>query len=199
MARQRAARERYTRAPEYFHQLRRPKHLFSGLIVCGICGGSYTLRSHDRLTCATSRTKGTCTNRGIIDRREVEARVLRAIREELLQPGYFAEFCDVFTAEMNRLRSAYRRTLAGRRRELSSVDRQLHQLVQALNDGVLARVVKAEIIELEQRKARLAAALVERQLPTLHPRMAEHFGQTVTALSEGLSDPSRRAEAVPTD
>ncbi|AYV49273.1 hypothetical protein CFHF_13240 [Caulobacter flavus] len=42
--------------------VRRPKNLLSGLLVCGVCGGSYAKRSNDRFACV-SHTMGTgCTN-----------------------------------------------------------------------------------------------------------------------------------------
>jgi DNA invertase Pin-like site-specific DNA recombinase len=72
---------------------RRPVYLFSGLTKCGVCGGGYTLSSHDRLTCNNARDRGTCANRRSIKRTEVEARVLRAMRERFFAPSAFAEFC----------------------------------------------------------------------------------------------------------
>lgn len=32
--------------------MRRPKSLFSGMIFCGVCGGSYSLREKDRYACS---------------------------------------------------------------------------------------------------------------------------------------------------
>jgi hypothetical protein len=31
------------------HERRRPKHMFSGLVRCGVCGSSYTVKNHDQL------------------------------------------------------------------------------------------------------------------------------------------------------
>ena len=47
-----------------------------------------------------AHSRGTCTNRRGIKRQEVEARVLRAIRERFFEPGAFAAFCEGFTAEL---------------------------------------------------------------------------------------------------
>jgi CheY-like chemotaxis protein len=58
------------RRPERY---RRPRYLFSGLTVCGACGSSYALYSHNRLACTSSRERGTCTNRATIAREEVES------------------------------------------------------------------------------------------------------------------------------
>jgi site-specific DNA recombinase len=37
--------------------------LLNGLLVCGSCGGGYTIVGPDRYGCASHRSKGTCTTR----------------------------------------------------------------------------------------------------------------------------------------
>lgn len=56
------------------------------------------------LGCSTARNKGTCENRTNMRREELERRVLNALRQYLMDPELFAEFCNAFTSEMNRLR-----------------------------------------------------------------------------------------------
>jgi site-specific DNA recombinase len=65
---------------------RRPRYLFSGLLKCGSCGGGFVKYSHDRLGCATARTKGTCDNLLTIKRPFVEACVLNGLRHHLMDP-----------------------------------------------------------------------------------------------------------------
>ena len=65
---------------------RRPKFLLSGLTKCSECGGGFILSSHDLLTCFNARDRGTCTNIRSIKRQDVEARVLRAMRERFFDP-----------------------------------------------------------------------------------------------------------------
>lgn len=51
-----------------------------------------------------------------IRRDEVEARVLKALEEKLLNQELFEEFCEEFTREMNRLRGEHRANMvAGER------------------------------------------------------------------------------------
>lgn len=83
---------------------RRPKYLFAGLTRCSCCGGGYAMISKDLLGCATSRNKGTCDNRLNIRRNLLEASVLNGLRQHLMEPALFKEFCDEFTREVNRLR-----------------------------------------------------------------------------------------------
>ena len=114
------------------------------------------LSSHDLLTCFNARSRGTCTNRRSIKRQEVEARVLRAMRERFFEPGAFAAFCEGFTAEMN---AAAPRTSGpdGRARggRFAAVEREIRKLVQAIKDGVSELAIRNELLTLEARKADL--------------------------------------------
>jgi site-specific DNA recombinase len=91
-------------APANIGFARRPPYLFSGLSKCGICGAGFIMAGRNRLACFGARDKGTCDNHLTIRREEVEARVLKALEEKLLNQELFEEFCEEFTREMNRLR-----------------------------------------------------------------------------------------------
>ena len=58
----------------------RRRFLLSGLLVCGCCGGGYTIIGPDRYGCATRRSKGTCSNTVGIARAEIEERVVAGLR-----------------------------------------------------------------------------------------------------------------------
>ncbi|WMT76430.1 recombinase family protein [Bradyrhizobium sp. Ash2021] len=81
-----------------FRDRRRPKYIFSGLIKCACCGGGYAMISADLIGCSTARNKGTCDNRRSIQREQLEARVLNALRYHLMDPA-------LFNAKMVQLRS----------------------------------------------------------------------------------------------
>jgi DNA invertase Pin-like site-specific DNA recombinase len=85
-----------------------PQYLFSGLTKCGICGAGFIMSGKNRLGCFGARDQGRCDNHLTIRRDEVEARVLKALQEKLLNQELFEEFCEEFTREMNRLRMATR-------------------------------------------------------------------------------------------
>ena len=40
----------------------RPRHLLSGLLECGICGGPYAMRGQDRYGCSNHVMTGSCAN-----------------------------------------------------------------------------------------------------------------------------------------
>ena len=122
---------------------RRPRYLFSGLIRCAGCGGGFSMISQSLLGCSTARNKNTCDNRLTIKREAVEQRILTALRERLMEPALFAEFCKEFTKEMNRLRMEASASLAGKRAELARIERQLQKLLEALlDDGDSKTIVR---------------------------------------------------------
>jgi DNA invertase Pin-like site-specific DNA recombinase len=81
--------------PEY---ARRPKHLLSGLIRCGSCGGAYTMCSTERMACVAYRQKGTCKNARTVKMVELTERVLAGLRERMLSPESFAEWAAEYRA-----------------------------------------------------------------------------------------------------
>ncbi|WP_205965437.1 zinc ribbon domain-containing protein [Pseudorhodobacter turbinis] len=65
---------------------RRPKTLFSGLLVCGCCGGGFAKVSQSQFGCSTARNKGkaVCSNMATIGQSELERRVLDALQHNLM-------------------------------------------------------------------------------------------------------------------
>jgi site-specific DNA recombinase len=78
---------------------RRPRYLLSGLTRCGVCGGGFSMISAGHTGCSTARNKGTCSNRMAIKRADLEDRVLGALKNKLMDPALFREFCDEFTVK----------------------------------------------------------------------------------------------------
>jgi site-specific DNA recombinase len=187
--------------PFWEHQ--RPKYLFSGLSKCGCCGGGFSMVSSALLGCSTSRNKGTCDNRTNIRRDRLEARVLAALREKLMDPALFKVFCDEFTREMNRLRMEAGASIEAARAEIRRIDRDLGKLLQAIKAGGPIESIVADMKRLEGRKAELTEKLASAHEPPplLHPEMASFYRDQVAQLHEALHDdaePSRlrAAEAI---
>jgi site-specific DNA recombinase len=147
--------------------------------------------------CVMASTKGTCDNHLTIRRDEVEARVLRALEEKLLNQELFEEFCDEFTREMNRLRMEHRAGLSAAEREMERIELRRKKLIEMVMDGVAPSVVKDELnanaARREQLEAQLAAA--GEPSPLLHPEMARIYRAKVTELARALQDPDSRSEA----
>ncbi|WP_184280257.1 zinc ribbon domain-containing protein [Brevundimonas vesicularis] len=67
----------------------RPRHLLSGKLSCGVCGGPMIRSGADqRFMCSWRRGRGklACTNGRGMESAEIEARVLAAIKNRLLAP-----------------------------------------------------------------------------------------------------------------
>ncbi|WP_336974624.1 recombinase family protein [Sphingobium aromaticiconvertens] len=188
-----------TETPTPFRDRRRQKYLLSGLLRCGCCGGAYSMISAAMLGCATARNKGTCDNRLNIRRDRLEERVLNALRHHLMDPTLFAEFCEEFTREINRLRSNAGAAITAAQAEISKIDRDLDMLVNLILRGGAADKINAKMVGLEARKKELERDLAQAQEPPplLHPNMAHHYRAQLDNLSQALdhTDETQRFEA----
>jgi hypothetical protein len=177
---------------------KRPQYLFSGLTKCGVCGAGFIMSGKNRLGCFGARDQGRCDNHLTIRRDEVEARVLRALRERLLQQDLFEEFCDEFTREMNRLRMEHRASLSSAKREVERIGTRIKKLLNLmLDDEIAVDEGKAEMRTLDARRKALQAQLetADEPPPLLHPEMADLYRQKVTTLAQALERSDTRAEA----
>ena len=176
---------------------RRPKYLFARLTRCGACGGGYNLISGTLLGCATARNKGTCDNRLNIRRDTLEAAVLDGLRDQLMEPALFKEFCEEFTREVNRVRMEGSASLEAKRGELLKIARQIRGIIEAIKDGLYQPSMKAEMGRLEERKSELELLLqgAETPPPLLHPSLAEVYRQKVTTLADALTREDTRENA----
>jgi site-specific DNA recombinase len=177
---------------------KRPQYLFSGLTKCGVCGAGFIMSGKNRLGCFGARDQGRCDNHLTIRRGEVEARVLRALQEKLLQQDLFEEFCDEFTREMNRLRMERRASLSSAKREVERIGARIKKLLNLmLDDEFAVDEGRAEIKTLDARRKEFQALLetADEAPPLLHPEMAALYRQKVTTLAEALERSETRTEA----
>ena len=145
----------------------RRRFLLSGLLVCGCCGAGYTIMAKDRYGCAGRRSKGTCTNDRTISRQEIEARILKALKQNLLTPELVAEFTRAYQEEVNRLT----KEASGKAAEVeieargrSAQDRRHHardrgRPVPAVDEGASdrARRREGELLSAQQMQPRAIA------------------------------------------
>ncbi len=185
----RQAKTRHTMKPGIVHA-RRPKYLFSRLTKCAVCGGGFILSSRNDLRCYNHTERGTCSNSRTLKRQDLEARVLRAMREQFFEQGAFDAFCEGFTAELNRLRREHRVQLEAAPRELARINRRSNEILELLLQGFRDEQWKVELQQIEHRRAELttaiAAGAIDPPKPALHPRMAEVFREKAEALAAAL-------------
>ncbi|NDW46697.1 recombinase family protein [Ruegeria sp. PrR005] len=181
--------------PERAH---RPKHLFSGLLVCGCCGGGYTIVGKAHYGCANARNKGTCNNRLTIRRDALETRVLSGLKDQLLHPDLIAEFVSAYQAEYNRLASEATRDKAKSEEELAKIVRKIDSIVEAITEGMFHPSMKAKMDELERSKTTLELELAHvRSNPPvlLHPGLSDLYREKVADLTAALNEPSTKTAA----
>ena len=188
-----------TRAAQanYLNSTHRPRYLLSGLLECGVCGGSYSKRGQDRYGCSNHVMSGSCSNSRTIRRDEIEERVMAGLREKLMEPEAAAEAMKAYAEETNRLNRERRASGATDRKELADIEKKIATMLDVIEDGGYARGMMDRMRELEARQdeiaERLSAAPVD--LPDIHPNIAIVYRRKVERLAEALADPRDRDEA----
>lgn len=69
----------------------RSRTLLSGLLFCGLFGGTYRMRGHDRYVCTNHALGNGCGNSRTLTREVLETRVLTGLRDRLMTPDMAAE------------------------------------------------------------------------------------------------------------
>lgn len=179
---------------------RRPRHPLSGLIRCGKCGGSFTIKNNDQLACATHREKGTCANGHTIRIPELEQRIFDALRRQLANPDVMAAYVAEYHAEMKRLDSQRKAAAAKAESRVAATRKRIRNLVDAIAEGFGTPEVKAELRRLEAEKAGLEAELQlageADNVIDLHPSALAAFRAMLGDLQDAISkDDQGRAEA----
>jgi site-specific DNA recombinase len=176
---------------------RRPRYLLSGLSKCGACGGGYVQISKTHLGCASARNKGTCNNRLGIGREALERTILDALKQHLMHPELFKEFCAEFIKEVNRLRQDQAGQRSALEAELVRVARRLRKIVDAIAEGVSARSLKDELMALEAREDEIKVKLAATPEPKVYlaPNMAEIYRARVDELQQVLAAGSEQSQA----
>ena len=175
----------------------RPRHLLSGLLECGICGGSYSMRGQDRYGCSNHVMNGSCANGRGIRRAVLEERVLAGLKEKLMAPEAAAEAMRAWAEETNRLNRERRASGEADRQELAAVKKKMAAMIDVIEDGGYVRGMVDRLRKLEARQdeleAKLAAAPVT--VPDVHPNIADIYRRKVERLAAALVNPGERDEA----
>jgi site-specific DNA recombinase len=169
---------------------RRPKHLLSGLVRCGLCDGSYTVISDNRMGCARHREAGTCSNARRIERTELQRRVISGLEDQLLSPEAVSLLVrEYHVAREKQVREGAKTRLALERR-LRTAEAAIARLVAAIADGAADfSDIKAALAEkTAERDAARASLGEEDAVPViaLHPRIAEAYRARIRGLSESI-------------
>ncbi|MFN8722579.1 MAG: recombinase family protein [Rhodospirillales bacterium] len=176
----------------------RPRFLLSGLMVCGCCGGGYTVVAKDRYGCATRKQKGTCTNALTISRQEIEGRVLVGLKDRLMASDMVEAFMAAFVEETARVRAE----TAGKRdavvRRHREVEGRIASILKAVEDGLYHASMKERLAKLEAEKLMIEAELSAEPVVSpvqLHPNLPQMYRRKVEELEAALEHGPDRDEA----
>ena len=171
----------------------RPRHLLSGLLECGACGGPYAMRGQDRYGCSNHVMNGSCSNSRGIRRTELEERVLIGLRDHLMAPDVADEAVRAWAEETNRLNRERSASSEAERKELADVEKKIEGIADAIQDGAYSAVLKERLHKLEARKQELKdhLAAAPQELPDIHPNVAailERRRDAAADLPEGVRE-----------
>lgn len=176
---------------------RRPSTLLSGLVQCGACGGTIARRGNARLACVSHLKGKGCANTSTVRADLLEQRVLTGLKERLLTPEMMAEAMRAFIEETNRLNHERRVGEAADRQRLEKAKRGIAGIVAAIEDGGYSRPLMERLKALEEEVEAIERAMsaAPRDLPDIHPNVAELYRRKVERLTEALNQPGDRVQA----
>ena len=183
----------------------KPRHLLSGLLRCGVCGGglsSGNANTRRRLYCTNWKESRSCDSSRHFYADEIERRVLNGLRKHLSNPTAIAHFLKTYTAERKRLAEGGAATRADLERRLARADGELQRLVQAMSRSTApVETFTAEIDRLsaenKEIEAKLAALSEPVNVISLHPAAVSRYLKKVSELATGLkaSDDNEQTRA----
>ncbi len=175
-----------------FWECRRPRHLLTGKIVCGVCERTLHRVGKDYLSCRLARDHG-CSNRTSVRYARVEAQVVAALRAQLMQPDLLASFAAAFSEAWHEQITAASGNPDHLQRELDTTDRRIANLIDALAEGIRAPDITRRLSDLQARRAELAASLAtpHPQVPTIPTDMVAIYRAKLTHLSAALTGPDQ--------
>lgn len=139
---------------------RRPKYLFSGLLVCGQCGRKFIVVNPREYGCSGWKYRGlsVCQNTIKVERALAESVLLAAIQNDLFNEEGYA----VVRQEVAHLLAARRRkglNLTDMKARLVQVEQAIAHLVEAIKQGIITTSTKAELVKLEGEQQQLQESL----------------------------------------
>ncbi len=145
---------------------RKPRYLFSGLLVCAECGQHYVLRTSSTsgggyYGCATNTKRGReiCPNDQLVRRDRLEETLLRLVFDEVFSPdtvAYVSKKVDEALARRADPPGAARKRQEA---ELAEARGELENIKNAIRQGILTPTTRAMLEEAEKRVGELESAL----------------------------------------
>lgn len=190
-----------SRAPE---KNRRPKHILSGLVTCGSCGGSWTIHSGNRWGCSRHKEGGkhACANNRIISTDRLETRVLHGLQHYLLNENLIEIYVEEYRAEFAKRTKELAREGDRLKKRHGEAVAKIERLVDAVANGAEDFVeIRDVLAKARNDRDQLVEQISQlQQLPAvvLHPAVVADYRCQVAKLNAALGEnPEARLEAIP--
>ena len=173
---------------------KRPQHLLSGLVRCGVCGEHY-VSCGGRWRCKAALRKA-CTN-GSITGKQLEARALAGLREKLLTPEVITRFAQHLQRELSAQHHAADKRQSEIDTELLDVRRRVAKILSNIEeDDDAPKTLTKRLKELEAEEERLEQELLTLPQRTVVRLPANYETVYRSAIGE-LEDLLRDTDAAP--
>lgn len=180
---------------------RRPRHMLSGLMFCGLCGGGWTVAGKDYWGCGRHRDGRGCANNRTIRRDTLERRVIDGLRGQLLHPDVVSAYLKEYHEDFARRSRALRASRDRLDRKLREAETRIGRLVEAIARGADIDEVKAALAGARADRAAATADLADLEavpVIALHPGLAREYRDQVEQLTESLDGTdAARLEVIP--
>jgi site-specific DNA recombinase len=154
------------------------KYLFSGIMVCGICGGNFTViggkAPNVRYGCPNYRFRDTCTNKVSILRTRLEQQLIAALSKNLLDERLEEERIREFSAQLKarlELEEKLAREAASNGSQLKEERAELQTQAANLGDAIrihgISSFLSSQLTVVETRLAEIEGLLAAKPISTL--------------------------------
>ncbi len=187
-------RERHLNLP---HQNRRPRHLLSGLLRCGVCGSGMSTNGKDksgrvRIRCSAATESGTCSDPKTFYLDTVENAVLAGLKAELKHPKVLAEYARAYHEERVRLATEANEQRSNLENKADRLQSEINRLVNYLAKGIGdPYVIGPRSTELYHEREDILRQLAQMQptleVVSLHPSIIKRYEKQLEALQDSLT------------
>lgn len=161
------------------------RYLFSGVLACAHCGGNFVLSAGGRYGCATHKNRGAsvCDNSVTVSRRIVEDRLLKSIKDQLLEPGRLEQFKREAAKAIEDIQSS--NGMEAIRARLRDSERERDNIMSAIRAGIVTSSTKEALEEAEQCIKELRSQMRQAEninVAAILPRAVERYTDAVQKL-----------------
>ncbi len=189
-------RRKGERSHGHIRRVRKAKHLLSGLLRCGDCGGGMQVkdshRGRIRIVCSTVKESGQCNNRRTYYLSKIEQAVTSGLKSRLSERDAIARYVKEYNAEQKRLAASAINSHAKLTADLERAQKRLDRAVSGYADGDLPREEGRRLVAetanaRDQARAALQCAEKPPRVISLHPEAIARYLRNIDELEETLA------------